>query len=101
MDAALTEALLDWRGRCPYNQDSDYLFVLESASISVGIPSAGLWRRCCKRTERQSKRHKTCSGTQAVGSRWTFTLSPSRQTGEKRNPVSLQRFCWLPFPNVP
>jgi integrase len=26
MDAALTEALLDWRGRCPYNQDSDYLF---------------------------------------------------------------------------
>ena len=26
MDAALAEALLDWRGRCPYNQDHDYLF---------------------------------------------------------------------------
>ena len=26
MDAALAKALLDWRGRCPYNQDHDYLF---------------------------------------------------------------------------
>jgi integrase len=26
MDAALAEALFDWRGRCPYNQDGDYLF---------------------------------------------------------------------------
>ena len=26
MDAALAEVLLDWRGRCPYNQDADYLF---------------------------------------------------------------------------
>jgi integrase len=26
MDAALAHALLDWRGRCPYNQDGDFLF---------------------------------------------------------------------------
>jgi integrase len=26
MDAALAGALLDWRGRCPYNQDADFLF---------------------------------------------------------------------------
>jgi integrase len=26
MDPALASALLDWRGRCPYNQDSDFLF---------------------------------------------------------------------------
>jgi integrase len=26
IDAALAEALLDWRGRCPYNQNSDFLF---------------------------------------------------------------------------
>ena len=26
MDAALAEALLDWRARCPYNQDADYIF---------------------------------------------------------------------------
>jgi integrase len=26
MDAALARALLDWRGRCPYNQDADFLF---------------------------------------------------------------------------
>lgn len=26
MDAALAGALLDGRGRCPYNQDADFLF---------------------------------------------------------------------------
>lgn len=26
MDEALSALLLDWRGRCPYNQDSDYVF---------------------------------------------------------------------------
>jgi integrase len=26
IDAALAEVLLDWRGRCPYNQDGDFLF---------------------------------------------------------------------------
>ncbi len=26
MDAGLSALLLDWRGRCPYNQDSDYVF---------------------------------------------------------------------------
>jgi integrase len=26
MDTALAGALLDWRGRCPYNQDEDFLF---------------------------------------------------------------------------
>jgi integrase len=26
MDGALANVLLDWRGRCPYNQDSDFLF---------------------------------------------------------------------------
>lgn len=26
MDSALAAALLDWRERCPYNQDSDYVF---------------------------------------------------------------------------
>jgi integrase len=26
LDAALAEVLLDWRGRCPYNQDTDYVF---------------------------------------------------------------------------
>jgi integrase len=26
MDTALASALLDWRGKCPYNQLSDYLF---------------------------------------------------------------------------
>jgi integrase len=26
MDARLSALLLDWRGRCPYNQDSDYVF---------------------------------------------------------------------------
>jgi integrase len=26
MDVALADALLDWRGRCPYNQDADFLF---------------------------------------------------------------------------
>ncbi|MGA8150890.1 MAG: tyrosine-type recombinase/integrase [Terriglobales bacterium] len=26
MDSALADALLDWRGRCPYNQDADYVF---------------------------------------------------------------------------
>lgn len=26
MDATLAETLLDWRGRCPYNQSQDYLF---------------------------------------------------------------------------
>jgi integrase len=26
MDTALASELLDWRGRCPYNQDADFLF---------------------------------------------------------------------------
>jgi hypothetical protein len=26
MDAGLSALLLDWRGRCPYNQDTDYVF---------------------------------------------------------------------------
>jgi len=26
MDAALASTLLDWRGKCPYNQDADFLF---------------------------------------------------------------------------
>lgn len=26
MDAGLSALMLDWRGRCPYNQDSDYVF---------------------------------------------------------------------------
>jgi integrase len=26
LDTALADALLDWRGHCPYNQDSDYVF---------------------------------------------------------------------------
>ena len=26
MDSALADALLDWRGRCPYNQSTDYVF---------------------------------------------------------------------------
>jgi len=26
MDAGLSERLLDWRGRCPYNQQTDYVF---------------------------------------------------------------------------
>jgi integrase len=26
MDSTLTSILLDWRGRCPYNQDSNFLF---------------------------------------------------------------------------
>jgi integrase len=26
LDAGLADVLLDWRGRCPYNQDADYLF---------------------------------------------------------------------------
>jgi integrase len=26
IDVALAEALMDWRGRCPYNQDGDYVF---------------------------------------------------------------------------
>ena len=26
MDSALAHALLDWRARCPYNRDGDYLF---------------------------------------------------------------------------
>ena len=26
MDAALALLLLDWRGRCPYNQSTDYVF---------------------------------------------------------------------------
>lgn len=26
IDAGLSALLLDWRGRCPYNQDSDYVF---------------------------------------------------------------------------
>jgi integrase len=26
MDSALASALLDWRGRCPYNHDTDFLF---------------------------------------------------------------------------
>jgi len=26
MDAALAGVVLDWRGRCPYNQDGDYIF---------------------------------------------------------------------------
>ena len=26
MDPALAAVLLDWRGRCPYNQDTDYVF---------------------------------------------------------------------------
>jgi hypothetical protein len=26
MDAGLSARLLDWRGRCPYNQETDYVF---------------------------------------------------------------------------
>ena len=26
LDAALADALIQWRGRCPYNQDADYMF---------------------------------------------------------------------------
>jgi hypothetical protein len=26
MDAGLSTLLLDWRGRCPYNQERDYVF---------------------------------------------------------------------------
>jgi integrase len=26
MDARLASVLLEWRGRCPYNQDADYIF---------------------------------------------------------------------------
>ena len=26
LDFALADALLDWRGRCPYNQEADYVF---------------------------------------------------------------------------
>jgi integrase len=38
MDSALAGALLDWRGRCPYNQDTDYVFA--SAEKSGAQP---LW----------------------------------------------------------
>src|ERR1700722_2118633 len=26
LDSGLADVLVDWRGRCPYNQDADYIF---------------------------------------------------------------------------
>ncbi len=92
MDSVLASALLDWRGRCPYNQDADYLFgspdmdgqqpywpdsllrkVIRPAAVragvsstSAGIRSVGRWRRCFRRTEYRSKRLRRCSGTRVA-----------------------------------
>ena len=38
MDAGLPALLLDWRGRCPYNQEQDYVF----ASLCKGRRSTAL-----------------------------------------------------------
>ena len=42
MDAALAEVLLDWRGRCPYNQDADYIF--GSPEMDGEQPYCLIWR---------------------------------------------------------
>ena len=43
MDAGLSAALLDWRRRCPYNQDSDYVFAsVEMAGKQPLWPSSAM-----------------------------------------------------------
>ena len=43
MDAGLSTPLLDWRGRCPYNQDTDYVFVsLEKGGAQLLWPSSAM-----------------------------------------------------------
>jgi hypothetical protein len=42
MDAGLSERLLDWRGRCPYNQQTDYVFA--SAEKNGSQPLVALKR---------------------------------------------------------
>src|SRR5437868_337329 len=34
IDAALASILMDWRGRCPYNQDRDYLFASPDMKVT-------------------------------------------------------------------
>jgi len=88
MDNRLPRVLLDWRGRCSYNQDgvshlrqsgeARKATVLArqldeerrasgrrecgetSPRTSAGFPFGGLWQRCSKRTVKRSKRRKTC-----------------------------------------
>src|SRR5215831_21140635 len=43
MDAGLAALLLDWRKRCPYNQDSDYVFAsLEKKGAQPLWPSSAM-----------------------------------------------------------
>jgi integrase len=48
MDAALAGALLDWRGRCPYNQDGDFLFASPDMGGKQPYWPEGLIRRQVK-----------------------------------------------------
>ena len=45
MDAALASAMLDWRGRCPYNQDGDYIFGSPDRSGKQPYWPEGMMRR--------------------------------------------------------
>jgi hypothetical protein len=43
MDTGLSALLLDWRGRCPYNQESDYVFAsAEKHGKQPLWPSSGM-----------------------------------------------------------
>jgi integrase len=43
LDAGLADVLLNWRGRCPYNQDADYLFASPDKDGSQPYwPTAGM-----------------------------------------------------------
>jgi hypothetical protein len=88
MNEALAEALMDWRGSCPYNQDIDFLFgssdmkgtqpyspdtmrakILKPAALRAGISKTVGWhsgvrlQRCCNPLGHPSKRLKTCCDT--------------------------------------
>ncbi len=127
MDAALAGVVLDWRGRCPYNQDGTtssahrtrrasnptgltacyarssgpLRSVLACPSISAGTLSGERWRRCCKPLAPQSRRHRTCCVMRVADSLSICMRSPFRQIGGRRNQALLERSWQLPFPNVP
>ncbi|HEY1463354.1 MAG TPA: tyrosine-type recombinase/integrase [Terriglobales bacterium] len=43
MDSFLADVLLDWRGRCPYNQDADYVFAsLDKKGLQPLWPSSAM-----------------------------------------------------------
>lgn len=111
MDIALSDALIDWRGSCPYNQDTDFVFgspekkgkqplwpdtllhkVLKPAAVRAGITKRIGWHSfkhtyatLLVESGANVKDTQDLLRHEMPRRRWIFTRSQFRQVGARLN----------------